>query len=226
MIRFTTCIAILFLYVIPAAADDKPSKPKDAAAPNTAVAVKGTPKLDGQVDEIWKKTKAVKVQQSIVGLQQIGDDDMATATVKLMWDDKHIYALWNVKDPKLSDAGENPWDHDSVELFLDENKKGTFSYEQDDAQYRVDFKGQLSGQGAGFDVANLQAKTRQTKRGYIVEMAIKVNHAELKPGARLGLELQVNDNAGHGARGSVAKWVHAEDDSWEDTSQFGTLLVQ
>ena len=41
-----------------------------------------------------------------------------------------------------------------------------------------------------------------------------------------GDEMQVNDNRGGQGRESVTKWNHTEDDSWEDTSNFGTLRLK
>lgn len=222
----------LLVIATPAVSDDaiKAAKPdaekSEKADDGTVVAMKGTPTIDGEVDEIWKKAKAVKVAKPISALQVIDEKEMATATVRFLWDDKTLYALWRVTDPKISVVADNAWEHDSVELFLDENKKATSFYQDDDAQYRVDAKSELSGQGEGYDVENVSAKTKATKKGYLVEMAIKIKHAELKPGAKLGLELQVNDNAGDATRGAVAKWHHTEDDSWESTSDFGTLLIK
>jgi endo-1,4-beta-xylanase len=111
-------------------------------------------------------------------------------------------------------------------LFLDQNQKKTRYYQSDDAQYRVNFKGELSGQGEGYDETDLKAATSKTDDGYIVEMAVRVAKSDLKPGAKLGLELQVNDDHDSGSRDAVAKWHHAEDDSWEDTSNFGTLELK
>ena len=151
---------------------------------------------------------------------------MAKGTVQFMWDKEHLFALWSVKDPKLSAEEVDPWEQDSVELFLDQNKKGTVSYEADDAQYRVNFKGAISGQGSGYDAKDIKAASATSKEGYVIEMSIKIEHVELKPGTKMGLELQINDDPGDGSRGAVAKWNHTEDDSWENTSNFGTLVIE
>ncbi|MGB7346085.1 MAG: sugar-binding protein [Pirellulaceae bacterium] len=204
--------------------EDKTSKirmPK-----GTAAAIKGSPEIDGKVDEAWKQVPRVRVQQPIEAIQVLPVDEMATATVQFMWDDGHLYSLWRVTDKKLAPEADDDWQQDSVELFLDQDKKRSTSYEEDDAQYRVNCEGKLSGQGTGFDVNNLKAATSVTKSGYIVEMAVDIKHVKLMPGMELGVEMQVNDNAGDGTRGAVAKWLHVEDDSWENTSKFGTLLIK
>jgi endo-1,4-beta-xylanase len=203
---------------------------QDSSAPKadepTITAIEGTPEIDGKIDQAWKEAPRVEVIKAVDALLTIDGDKMATASVRVLWDADHVYALWQVKDANLSAQASDPWAQDSVEIFLDENQKRTAWYESDDAQYRVSCEGTLSGQGTGFDQSNLKAAARKTKNGYVVEMSIKIQEAKLESGRKLGVELQVNDDPGTGERGAVAKWNHTEDDSWEDTSNFGTLLLQ
>lgn len=153
------------------------------------------------------------MNKPISDLLTIEPKDIATAAVQFLYDKDHLYALWIVKDSALSADATDDWAQDSVELFLDQNRKGTNIDEDDDAQYRVNYEGKLSGQGAGYDESDLEAAVVKTDIGYIVEMAIEVNKAELKRGAKLGLELQVNDDHDSGTRDAIAPsrafFVHA-----------------
>ena len=223
MLRFLIYAMSCTLLVSTAFAQDKET-PESGEPKITAI--KGTPEIDGKIDEAWEKAASVDVNQVVDALLTIDEDEMATAKVRVMWDSDHVYALWQVKDAKLSAEASDSWAQDSVEFFLDENGKRTTFYESDDVQYRVNFEGSLSGQGAGFDQSNLKAVARKTKKGYLVEMAIKIQRDKLEPGRKLGVEFQVNDDPGTGERGAVAKWNHTEDDSWEDTSNFGTLILK
>ena len=193
---------------------------------DVAQAIQGTPEIDGKIDDAWKKAPAVHVNKPITDLLAIDPKEIATAAVQFMYDDEHLYALWIVKDSALSADSSDDWAQDSVELVLDKNHQGSTFYEDEDAQYRVNFEGKLSGQGAGYDAGDLKAATVKTDIGYIVEMAIRIDNTELKTGAKLGLELQVNDDHDSGSRDAIAKWHHTEDDSWEDTSNFGTLELK
>ena len=223
MNRLTLLSAACLAFVSTTVAQDE-TKPKPQEP--TITAIQGTPEIDGKVDEAWKKTPRVNVNKAVEGLLAVDEDEMATATVRVLWDKEHLYALWQVKDSNLSADASDSWAQDSVEFFLDENQKRTTYYESDDAQYRVNYKGELSGQGAGFDESNLKAAARKTKSGYVVEMAVKIQGDPLAVGRKLGVELQVNDDPGSGERGAVAKWNHTDDDSWQDTSNFGTLVLQ
>ena len=218
VVRSLTVLTLLLGVAVVGTADDSKT--------DVAIAIQGTPKIDGKIDDAWKKAPAVHVNKPISDLLTIEPKDIATAAVQFMYDKDHLYALWIVKDSALSADAIDDWAQDSVELFLDQNQNRTNVYEDDDAQYRVNYEGKLSGQGAGYDESDLQAAVAKTDIGYIVEMAIRVNKAELKPGAKLGLELQVNDDHDSGTRDAIAKWHHTEDDSWEDTSNFGTLELK
>lgn len=221
----TLCAAVSIVNACNATAADPPTEKKTDGA-SRAIAVKGTPEIDGEVDDSWKTTPRVSVSKPIPGLLLIDEEEMATAKVRLMWDEENVYALWQVTDSELSASGSDPWTQDSVELFLDENIGRTFSYESDDAQYRVNFEGLISGQGPGYEESRVTAIAKKSKTGYVVEMAVRVHDLKLTKGMKLGIEFQVNDDHGSGDREALAKWNHTEDDSWDDTSNFGTLLLK
>ncbi|MGI9468260.1 MAG: sugar-binding protein [Rubripirellula sp.] len=221
MIRFLfTCLVMSFATT--AWSQDQPAKsPK-----GVAVAKKGTPKVDAKIDEIWKTCPKYSVNQPITDLLEIDSKNMATATVRLLWDDRYLYALWVVKDSELSADASDDWAQDSVELFLDQQHDKSTSYETDDAQYRVNCEGRISGQGTGYDEADIKAATKKNKKGYLVEMAIRTHAADNKSGTVMGIEFQVNDDHGSAQRDAISKWFHTEDDSWQDTSTFGTIEMK
>ena len=64
----------------------------------------------------------------------------STARVRTLWDAGHIYVYAEVTDALLSKASANPWEQDSIEVFLDQNNGKTTTYEADDAQYRVNYE--------------------------------------------------------------------------------------
>ncbi len=224
---------VLFSPQIGSGADDDAAKVESAAKDESkaesgvqATAVQGTPKIDGEIDDVWKTASVIDVKQSIDSMLTIEKDALATAKVSTLWDADHLYVLWQVSDPKLSASSSDVWAHDSVELFVDRNHEATEKYQSDDAQFRVNFESQVTGQGPGFDSVNVKAIAKKTDSGYVVEMSVSMEEAPLKAGDQLGIELQVNNDDGSGERVSVAKWSHPENDSWENTSRFGTLTLK
>ena len=159
MIRFLPAYLVI-VFAATAWSQDQLDKSKKGVA----VAKKGTPKVDAKIDEIWKTCPKYVVDQPIADLLEIDSKDMATATVRLLWDDRYLYALWVVKDTELSADAEDDWAQDSVELFLDQQQDQSTSYENDDAQYRVNFEGKISGQGTGYDEADIKAATKNKQK--------------------------------------------------------------
>lgn len=205
---------------------EQPQRNTQESSPPIVIAKKGTPTLDGKLDKIWASVEAVRVERPVEELLQSKRELVATADVKLLWDETHLYALWIVKDSKLSLDHIDDWQQDSVELFLDRNLKRTVFYQYDDAQYRVNYQGKLSGQGEGYRGDDLQAATAKTDAGYVVEMSILIPGGVMEPSHEMGIEFQVNDHRGRQGREAVVKWNHVEDDSWEDTSNFGIVQIQ
>ncbi len=229
--RFLRLLAIVAMGLAPAtlvqAEDEKSEGASTAEAKHDVepVAIYGTPKVDGEIDEAWEHAVEFDVSKPATSETTIAKDKMATAKVKLMWDAEHLYALFQVKDPKLSDSSFEDHQQDSIEFFVDELNEKAGSYQDDDAQYRVSYKGKVSG-GESTKTENLTAVTKTTDDGYLVELSVKLHHLKPEAGKKVGIELQVNDDPGTGSRGAVAKWHHDENDSYLSTSDFGTVTLK
>lgn len=194
--------------------------------PLSTTASHGTIKVDGEVDDAWKDVQEVEVKKVVKSETSMAEAELATGKVKVMWDQDNLYALWEVKDAKLSAKASDAWAQDSIELFVDELNERAGSYQKDDAQYRVSFEGKISGDGAGYKADNIKAVAKKTETGYRVEMSVKLSHAKKEAGTKMGLELQINDDPGTGSRGGISKWNHPENDSYMSTSDFGTVVLK
>ena len=149
----------------------------------------------------------------------------ATATAQLLWDEKYLYVLADVKDPLLSKVGKNAHEQDSVEMFIDPNHNQTTYYEEDDAQYRVNFDNESSFGGNAIK-DRFKSATQRTKGGYVIEAAIPLDQVPSGKNAWIGFDLQVNDDhTGNGQRSSVSMWSDRSGNSYMDTSGFGNLLL-
>jgi endo-1,4-beta-xylanase len=152
----------------------------------------------------------------------------STAVVKTLWDSRHLYIFARVTDSLLSKASGNPWEQDSVEIFVDQNNGKTTEYEADDAQYRVNFENTQSFGGAG-SAAKLTSAARLVEGGYVVEAAIALDAipgGRARPGLLVGFDVQVNnDELGNGVRASVATWNDESGRAFQDPSRFGVLKL-
>jgi len=185
--------------------------------PKMTTAVRGTPTIDAEEDEIWAEAEAVETETWVLG------DSGSTGTVKTMWDDDNLYVFFTVTDALLAKASSNPWEQDSIEVYVDQNNAKTTTYEADDGQIRINFDNEQSFLG-GATAEKISSATRLTDDGYVVELAIALDAIEPEEGMIIGFEFQVNnDEDGSGTRDSVMTWNDPTHLSYQNTSRLGLL---
>lgn len=177
---------------------------------------KGTPNIDGNIDGIWNTANAISTDVSVQGT------NAAKAKVRILWDEDYIYALYEVTDSNLDKSSKNSYEQDSVETFIDENNARTSAYDNDDAQYRVNYDNEQSG-GGNRITDKFKSTTTKIDNGYIVEMAIPLNK-EAVANQIIGFDAQVND-AAEGVRNGVNIWCDATGQTWSTTSNVGNIML-
>jgi endo-1,4-beta-xylanase len=178
---------------------------------------RGTPIIDGVEDHAWRDAAAITTKTWVQGTSG------ATARVKLLWDSGHLYVFARVTDSLLSKASVNPWEQDSIEIFVDQNNAKTSTYEADDGQYRVNYTNEQSFGGAA-SAATLTSATRVVPGGYIVEASVALDTIQAGERTLIGFDFQVNDDGqGNGTRSSVVTWNDGTGSSFQNTSRFGVL---
>jgi hypothetical protein len=183
-------------------------------------AFKGTPKVDGKVDDLWMGVPRVLTSRSIDEVDELSTEQKAsTAWVRCLWDEEHLYCLAEVTDDAISSLAGDEWDRDGVEFFLDRNFARTSTYDDDDAQYRTEPDGNESS-GSENDLSTYKSVVTKTENGYIVEVCIDLKG---KVGKKIGFDVQVNNDPGDGRRMSAMKWNDASNDTYFDMSNAGTL---
>ena len=185
-------------------------------------ALRGTPVVDGKIDEIWAVVPRL-ITDRLVEWESVVKEGQtpAWAAVRCLWDDGHLYCLAEVKDSKISVAAGEDWDCDSVEFFIDGDMARATSYDSDDAQYRTNAEGNVSA-GESTNLDNYKSVVAKTKNGYIVEACINL---ETAAGTKIGFDVQVNDDPGEGRRMTIMKWNDSTNDTWQNLSKAGTLQL-
>lgn len=189
----------------------------------TLHAAPGTPVIDGEMDDAWKIAPVAHTDYVVKDALQIPAERASKASFRCLWDADHLYVLAEVDDSNLNSGNTSSWEQDSVEFFVDENMARSRGYESNDGQFRVNYKGDVS-YGASTQ-ARIKAAAKKTPSGYIVEAAIPIRTIDVQDGTQVGFEVQVNNDAGQGSRASIAKWNDPANNSWHDTSTFGTLVL-
>nr|AAB95325.1 family 10 xylanase [Caldicellulosiruptor sp. Rt69B.1] len=185
-----------------------------------ASAQKGTPKIDAELDDAWKNAQEIVTDTKVTVTGTVYDS--AYAKARMMWDENCIYVYAVVYDPLLNKANTNPWEQDSIEIFIDENNHKTPYYEDDDVQYRVSYENTQTF-GTNGDAKNFITATKIIPNGYVVEVQVYMRTTKLSEGMVIGFDIQVNDADHTGGRVGVLTWNDKVGNNWRDTTKFGCL---
>jgi hypothetical protein len=173
------------------------------------------PTIDGSVDAVWALAGTVSTGKQITGT------NTATADVKTLWKDDTLYVLAHVYDAILNDTASDPWQKDSLEIYVDAGNYKNGVYRPDDTHIRINYKNEVS-----FDVgdtaaqqARLVSATSLVADGYIVEASINLLD-ESGVDTFHGLDFQVND-ATSGARVGIRNWADPTNAGYLSTSHWG-----
>ena len=192
-------------------------KPETTAA-NRAYASFGTPVIDGKADEVWNNAEEIQINRFQTAWHG------ASGTAKVLYDDKNLYVLIKVNDTQLDKGSPNPWEQDSVEVFIDENNAKTSFYQEDDGQFRVNYENEASFNPA--DIADgFESATEVSGSNYTVEMKIPFRKIRPVSNMQIGFDVQINDGS-NGARQSIATWNDITGNAYQDTSVFGILTFK
>lgn len=190
----------------------------DTSHANQSKAKYATPVIDGVMDETWKSAPEMAVNRFQMAWQG------ATAVGRALWDEGHLYVLMQVSDDQLDKTSANPWEQDSVEIFVDANNGKTTFYQEDDGQYRINFDNEVSFSSTSIS-EGFQSAVKVSGNSYIVEAKIPLPNVKWVNGTKLGFDMQVND-AKNGARQSAAAWNDTAGTAYMDTSVFGVLTLE
>lgn len=179
-------------------------------------APKGSPTIDGEIDAIWEKAPIVKTETVVVGSAP------STASVRVLWDESYIYVLAEVADSKLAVNAPESYMNDSLEIFLDQNNAKSKSYEKDDYQFRISCKNFFDTGGYAKTSMGVSA-AKEIEGGYLIEFSCQLDQISAEPGLILGIDFQVNENDGSGARTAISKWNDTTNESWKSTAGWGEL---
>ena len=179
------------------------------------------PVIDGAADPVWSLSNP-----EITTGKQVTGTDTATASVKLLYQGNMLYLFAHVIDPVLDATNSNPWEKDSVEIYVDNKNAKNGSYRTDDMQIRINYLNETSF-GSGDTEANQRARltsaTQVVSDGYDVEAAISL----LDGGGLnsfIGLDVQVNDASG-GHRIGIRNWADATNAGYLSPSHWGVGML-
>ncbi len=179
------------------------------------------PAVDGVIDPVWDDANVVRTTKRVEGSSN------AQADVRTLWSGNKLYVLMQVDDPVIDLTSGDPWQQDSVEIFIDRGNAKNGPYRDLDSQIRINAANVTSfGTGdAALQQSRLVSATALADGGYIVEAAIDmVGTAGL--GTFHGVDFQVNDGSPRqgqstGARTAVHTWAEPTGTGYQTTARWG-----
>ena len=193
--------------------------------PGTILQAAKAPVIDGKVDDIWNAAKPYKIANVLYEPPKSSKD--LSADYRAMWDENNLYLLVEVTDDILKhDTSPEDWyDSDSVEVYIDATDGKSAQYGPTDFQYGFiwDKTSPQMLEGKHSRTNGVQYALVTTDTGYRVEIKFPWSTLGTKPsaGAKIGLDVQVNDNDAEGKRKSKIAWHATEDNAWETPQAFG-----
>lgn len=161
---------------------------------------KGTPVIDGKMDDIYKQSASVEIENFGFYITGNTDEDVTAnkgTTVYYLWDEDYLYICAEVVDNTVTAKEESGVDYtkyetnDNLELYYwgadgDESNRGNIHINCLGLGLRLELKYKELG-----DV--IIAAGTVTDNGYITELAVPVTNFELKEGSGFKFSLQYNN---------------------------------
>lgn len=190
------------------------------------------PQVDGVVDELWSGVPALQLGNTILG-DAVSSADLS-ATAHLLATDTFLYALIEVMDDDLrNDSGEQWWEDDAVEIYLDGDRSAGDAYDGvNDAQliFRWNDGSVIVGPNSVAAPEGLVYSMVQTGGGYRLEVAIPIAALGIPTGdgSQFAIDVHVIDDdlsAGESTRENKIAWSATVDELWRAPSRMGSVQV-
>jgi len=186
------------------------------------------PSIDGSVDAVWAEAATDSITNVING--SVSSDSDLSGTWRALWNGNNLYYLIEVTDDALNNDSTNPWDDDSIEIYIDaDNSKGSSYDGVNDFQYIFRWNdGTIHlGSNSATNTTGIVFDMVAVSGGYNLEVSIPWSTLGVTPagGNLIGTDVHVNDDDDGGGRDGKKAWFATADNSWSDPSLFATALL-
>ncbi len=183
------------------------------------------PVIDGKVDDLWNAAQSYQLD-NVLTKSPASTNNLA-AEYKSMWDENNLYVLVEVTDSILRHDPNIAWhNNDGIELYLDADDAKAADYGQNDHAYAFIWDAtspEIWKKTENSRTNGVKYAMVTTDKGYRLEAAFPWTTLGAKPsaGAKIGLEVQVNDNQGNKERDGKLSWHDDNDRAWQSPQAFG-----
>lgn len=200
-------------------------------------------KIDGIMEEAWLKAAKIEIGPDTNYLEgNIASYDDLSAEVRVLWDEKNIYLLADIKDDvpmRNENRARDVWNGDCVELCIsvDPGKIPEIGYSSSDFQILIGANGKMwiPGQAKG-GIRNgvpiySRAVAKKVDSGYILETKINIANFQdersgyFKEGSLLGFEIAIGDGDAKGVREGKLVW-NGTPAGYKNSAVWGRLKLE
>jgi hypothetical protein len=197
---------------------------QDVLIPNPAT----VPVLDGIIDEIWFFSTEQTIGTSQVGVAPSSPAD-CSGTWRALWNSEFLYVLVEVNDDELtndSGGGDNKWNDDSVEVYVDGDNTKRTSVDENDHQYTCRWNEEILEEPSAIhhgapSLVDVEYAVATTDNGYLLEIKLpwmSIMGQPAIPGQLIGFDVWINDDDDGGDRDSQVSWYSTDGNGWQDPS--------
>ncbi|HKI68557.1 MAG TPA: CBM9 family sugar-binding protein, partial [Verrucomicrobiae bacterium] len=191
------------------------------------------PAIDGNEDEVWANVPRNKLENVMTSLGSgekaaapTSPDDLS-ADFRGIWDGQNLYLLVDVTDDNLqhNSTPDQGYLDDSVEVYIDATDSKSAEFGPTDYQYRFnwDKTTPLMQERSHNQTNGIEYALVTTDKGYRVEIKFPWATLGTRPltGAKIGLDVQVNDSDKPRKRDAKIGWHDRNDSAWHNSQAFG-----
>lgn len=160
---------------------------------------------------------------------QINNSRDLAAVWQASWDANRLYLRIAVADDQMELGSTNIWDDDSLEIFLDGDASQLPQYDgRNDLHLFYRWKDHELNFGKNSAQAKIKFRSQYLDGRYILDLAIAWDSLSIspRPGHRIGLDVQVNDDDDGGMRDGKLAWFSRIDEVWRNPSLMGEAVLE
>ncbi|OHB80591.1 MAG: hypothetical protein A2Z25_01075 [Planctomycetes bacterium RBG_16_55_9] len=180
--------------------------------------------IDGSAEALWSEARQYKIANVIYS--PVSSDEDFSASYKALWDAANLYLLVEVKDEALKNDSDEFYFDDAVEVFIDADNSKSSGYGDNDYQFHFGWAGANPpmGESQHSRTEGVEFAFGRAEAGYRVEIKFPWSTLGTKPaaGAKIGLDVHVNDDDDGGDRDTKLTWHGKEDNAWQNPRALGT----
>lgn len=193
----------------------------EEAKKQAALTVKQTPvppAIDGNENDAWAAAERNKLTNYLYS--PVSSPNDLSAEYRIMWDKDNLYLFVDVTDDMLKSDSEALYQDDCVEVFIDADNSKSSEYGEND--YLYSFKWAKTNPSVQETKHNrtegVQVAIAQDNAGYRMEIKFPWSTLGVKPsvGAKIGLDVHVNDDDDSGDRDTKITWNDKQDNAWQN----------